>query len=110
MLYRLKYTDQGIPERFAGWTVTFFIKIRPLYQADVGLLEHEKLHVRQFWRTLGLYCALYPLWKKYRLGCEVEAYREQLRYNPLSIGHFATRLATCYGLNITTDEAIELLK
>lgn len=56
------------------------VRIRPAYRDDEGLLQHELIHVRQWWRTLGLHSLLYLCSKKYRLKAEVEAYREQIKW------------------------------
>lgn len=110
MLHKVIYTNNIIPDKFAGQTIGPFIFIRPEYKDDTGLLEHEKVHVRQFWRTLGLFGIPYLLSKKYRLKYELEAYKEQLKYyaqdkKPV----FAQHLATKYDLNITVEEALKLL-
>jgi hypothetical protein len=114
MLYSLKYTD-SIPDGFGGVAIAWFIRIRPKYKDDVGLLEHEKVHVAQFWRTFGFHGLLYTLFKSYRLKSEVEAYREQLCWPPAltdrahCIGHYSEFIAEKYGLNITAGEALKLL-
>ena len=104
------YTDALIPERFAGITYGPVICIRPSKKNDRGLLEHEKIHVKQFWRTLGLFGILYALSPKRRLKYEAEAYREQLKYAPGSEDLFATYLMTKYNATITKEEALALLK
>ncbi len=112
--YTLKITDD-MTERFGGQTTAWFIKIRPAYKDDIGLLEHEKTHVKQFWRTLGLHVFLYGHLDSYTLKCEVEAYREQLCWPPAtshivqSRQHYAEFLASKYGLDITKEEALKLL-
>lgn len=104
------YTDRLIPARFGGFTFGPLILIRPAYRGDRGLLEHERVHVAQFWRTLGTMGIGYLLSKRYRLRCEVEAYREQARWyvtdrRPL----FARFLVDKYDLGVTYDEALALL-
>ena len=110
MLHKVIYTNHLIPNTFAGQTIGPFILIRPSHKDDTGLLEHEKVHVRQFWRTLGLFGIGYLLSKKYRLKIEVEAYKEQLKYYPTDKkALFAYYLATKYNLDITQEEALKLL-
>ncbi len=112
--YTLKITDD-LPEGFAGTATAWFIKIRPAYKDDIGLLEHEKTHCRQFWRTLGFHVFLYGHLDSYTLKCEVEAYREQLCWPPAtshivqSRQRYAEFLASKYGLKITVEEALRLL-
>lgn len=104
------YTDRLIPARFSGCTLGPVILIRPDYRGDRGLLEHERVHAGQFWRTLGLMGIGYLLFKHYRLRCEVEAYREQaLWYRDDRRQLFARFLADKYNLGVTYDEALALL-
>ena len=103
------YTDRLIPQQFAGYTRGPVIFIRPEYKNDKGLLEHEKVHVRQFWRTLGLHGPIYKFSKSYRLKCELEAYSVQLRYSPNSADVFAKFITEKYDLDITQAEAKEAL-
>lgn len=90
------YTDK-IAEGFAGCANGPIIRIRPKYRADKGLLAHEIVHVKQFYRTFGMHGILYLLSEKYRFNAEVEAYREQTRYG-LSLVHAATFIVTKYRL------------
>jgi hypothetical protein len=104
------YINRFIPTRFAGITYCFVILIRPTYRDDVGLLEHEKTHVKQFWRSLGLLPLLYEISKSWRLKLEVEAYRAQAAcYADDRMSQFAKFLATKYNLDITEQQALELL-
>lgn len=76
---------------------------------DLGLLEHEKVHVKQFWKLLLLHPILYYFSKKYRLKSEVEAFKKQLEYWPGNKNLYAYFLSTNYGLDITLDKARSLL-
>jgi hypothetical protein len=110
MLHKVIYTHRFIPGIYAGRTIGPIILIRPSHKEDTGLLEHEKVHVRQFWSTLGLFGIPYLLSKKYRLKCELAAYKEQLKYYSTDKRSlFAHYLATKYNLNITQEEALKLL-
>ena len=114
MLYTLFISNEVIPEGSAGCTKAWFIYIRPAYKEDRPLLEHEKIHVRQFWRTLGFHALFYLLSKTYRLNAEVEAYRVQLSYcnewdKEINRQKFAERISTKYGLDITEEDAYKLL-
>lgn len=76
----LIYTDR-LPENSNGCANAFIIRIRPSHKDDRGLLEHELIHVKQFWcHGLLIHSVLYRYNKRYRLKCEVEAYRKQLEY------------------------------
>ncbi len=110
MLYKVIYINKLIPAKFAAKTIGPIILIRPSHKDDTGLLEHEKVHVRQFWSTLGLFGIPYLLSKKYRLKYELAAYKEQLKYYATDKRSlFAHYLATKYNLNITQEEALKLL-
>lgn len=109
MIYKVFYTNKLIPDRFVGAAFGPFIFIRPHKKDDIGLLEHEKVHVRQFWRTLGLFAIPYYFSSKARIKYEVEAYKEQLKYSPNSKMVFAQLLAKNYKANITVEQALALL-
>lgn len=105
------YTDRFVPTRFSAYTRGPFIFIRPAYRGDRGLLEHERVHVRQWLRSLGLHALLYLLWHDYRLRCEVEAYQVQAAHSAGDIAPvFARLIATKYRLKITEHEALRLLR
>jgi hypothetical protein len=102
--------------KFAGFTVGPLIFIRKAHRGDVGLLEHEKVHVRQFYRYWGVGMLAYFVSQRFRLAREVEAYREQLRHPPAAQHidaarvHFARFIATKYRLDVTAARAEELLR
>ncbi|QYY30295.1 DUF4157 domain-containing protein [Cupriavidus pinatubonensis] len=97
-----------IPARFDGYTVGPVVLVRP--GTSEALLAHELTHVRQFWRTGGLYGLLTWLSPRWRLRFELEAYRAQLAVTgPLPTLHFAAVLASNYDLSITQEEAYRLL-
>ncbi len=105
------FTDSFIPTRFAGYTIGPFNLIRPKYKNDIGLIEHEKTHSKQFWNTLGVAMLLYTFSKTYRYKYELEAYRVQLKYSPDAAAKFANMLANCYNLQISETKALaDLLK
>jgi len=104
------YTDKFIPDRFGGIIYGPIILIRPKYRDDIGLLEHEREHVRQWWRGWGVgYWLRYTFSHKWRLRYELEGYRVQLLYSPQHKSKFAYFLATNYRLTITWEEAFDLL-
>ena len=105
------YSARFVQPGFAATTRGPVIFVRPEYRNDRGLLEHERVHVRQWLRTLGMHSLLYALSKDYRLGAEVEAYREQARHYPDDRRPmFARAIAEKYGLDISPDAALKRLQ
>jgi len=92
------------------------VKMRPKYEGDEGLLEHEFEHEWQGWLTLGLHPLLYRYWRWYRCRSEVEAYQVQMKYpradgTYLTLDDAAWRLTNSgYDIELTLSEARELLK
>lgn len=76
----------------------------------MAVLEHELVHAKQFWRSLGLYALLYKLSKRHRLRYEVEAYHRQYLLAPLYIDFYSAWLAQCYGLDVTKGVARAMIK
>lgn len=116
MLHSLKYTNDGVPEGSAGVARGWMIRIRPQYKNDEGLLQHELCHVRQFWVRGPFFHSLRYLWSQaYRLRCEVEAYREQLRFPPAS-GRDEYRLlytdfiVNNYGLDVSRQDVARMME
>jgi hypothetical protein len=113
--YSLKYTDD-MKEGTGGYAKAWFIRLRPKYREDKGILEHEKCHVRQWFFTLGSHSLLYLLVKPYRLWAEVQAYREQLDWPPALLDRpkyldlYAGFISTRYKLDITKEEAKKRLE
>lgn len=99
------YTDRFIKPWAAGCAWGPIVLIRPKYRDDVGLLEHEQVHVRQFWRTFGLHGLLYWLLPKYRLAAEAEAYAKQYARRPDKLALYASFIVKRYGLKVTQGEA-----
>lgn len=106
------YQDRFVPEGAAGCARGFLIFIRPKYKDDKGLLEHEKLHVHQFWTGgLIIHSMRYKFSKKYRFASEVAAYAEQAKwYADDRRPKFARFIAESYGLDVTEYEALEALR
>ncbi|MDR3384210.1 hypothetical protein [Cupriavidus basilensis] len=97
-----------IPRGFDGFAPGPLILVRP--GVSQALIEHEKVHVRQFWRSGGLMGVLYLASPRWRLRFELEAYREQLRHcEPGAAHHFARMLARHYRLDISQEQAYRLL-
>lgn len=105
------YTDRFVPDGFAGCARGPLIFIRPDYRDDKGLLEHEKVHRRQWLGTLSLHSLLYLFVPDYKFRAEVEAYREQLKHYPDDRSKlFAGFIANDYGLDVTEQEALDALR
>lgn len=85
-----------------------FVSIYEL-QEEEGVLQHELVHVRQWYRTFGMHPILYHIFRKYRQNSEVEAFRKQLRYTPHKIDIYVGLLTCEYDLYITDTKARELL-
>ncbi|MBZ9612133.1 hypothetical protein [Rheinheimera maricola] len=100
------------------------------YKGDKGLRAHEVEHIKQYCvlfvivGTLGLLLTnaavalpaammshdlAYTAIGKYRLWCEVKAYKKQIQYG-FSIDKAAAILSKHYRLNLTVDEAKKLLQ
>jgi hypothetical protein len=81
------------------------------YRNDAGLHAHELVHVRQWFFSLGLLPILYYFVPKFKLWCEVQAYKVQLEYYADDRSwQFAGFIANKYGLDVTQFEAHRLLK
>lgn len=129
--YFIKYTD-NLAREFGGTTKGPFIRIRPKYINDTGLIEHEKTHVRQWYAvmiiglllcmllTLAVTPSLWPLFgvapflhqllykivRPYRGWCEIRAYRQQIAVGGYASNDFAlTALIEKYDLGLTANEA-----
>lgn len=136
MKYYLIKLSESLPNGFGGTAQGPLIKLLPKYQHDVGLIEHEKTHVRQWYAVLGiglLLCtllmllvspSLWPLYglapflhqllyrfvRPYRRWSEVQAYRKQIATGGYVSNDFAvTALIEKYALSLTADEAKALL-
>jgi hypothetical protein len=102
------YTNSGM-RVFAGKCFGFFIKIRPEYKNDEGLVQHELIHAKQFYCTAGLLGILRIL-KPIKYWTEIQAYRKQLEYSSDIVKdaiHFSKFLSTRYGLNISAERALK---
>lgn len=108
--YLLFYTDL-MPDRFSGYTLGFVIFLRPSVRGNIEMLEHEKVHVSQFWRSLGTFGILYQFSKTFRLKYELEAYKKQLEFcenKEAAKKIFAVYLSKNYNLDITYEDALKL--
>ena len=108
MIFKVFYTNRFLKPWAGGGAYGPLIFIRPKYVNDIGLLEHEKTHCKQWWRTFGIHMFLYFFNSKYRLKSEVEAYRVQLTYGG-SAHRFAEFISTRYDLDVSIEDAEKYL-
>lgn len=133
--YLIKFSEK-LPNGFGGTAQGPLIKLLSKYQDDVGLIEHEKTHVRQWyavlvvglllgtllilfvstslWPLCGLapflHQLLYKFVRPYRRWCEVQAYRKQIETGGYANNDFAVNtLANKYDLGLSVDDARALL-
>lgn len=91
-MVNIKYTDEGLKQwqgaicktpifppilNLFGFG-TCEIIIRTKYIDDQGILKHELKHAEQF-KNNWFHALRYKFNKDYRLDCELEAYREQIK-------------------------------
>lgn len=103
-------TNKFIPKRFSAYTIGPIILIRPEWAADKILLQHERCHVQQFWRYLGLNGLLYKFSKRWRLKFELEAHRVEYRLDPSRLDRLANNLASNYGLSLMISDARQMIE
>jgi hypothetical protein len=134
MIY-LRILTERVAANYGAQTFGPLILMRPKYKDDRGLLEHELVHVRDwYWSLLpGLIVSAVMLYlglpyfyapaiaglfllgglyyvPSIRLAEEVRAYREQIKYYPDDRRLlFAGFIANKYGLNIMAEQALKLL-
>lgn len=128
-----------LPNNFGGISYGPFIGIIKKYENDEGLMQHELTHASQFWKVGILFssfvlfilsCLHFPvdylwysllgfflhgfaylLFDKYKLFCEVKAYKEQLKYYDTDkTDLFVEFISTKYGLSVDKEEIKKLLK
>jgi len=79
-----------------------------------GVLEHELVHIRQNYRTLGFATLLYKFSQYFRLKYEVEAFKKQIeidKVNDLRIIAIAGTIADDYKIDyVTKDDIFASLK
>jgi len=73
---------EDIPDALLSYSKGMLVYIRPADRHDIPSLKHEFVHIKQFWSTLGLMPILYLNSDRFRLLFELEAFREQLKYEP----------------------------
>ena len=102
-------TNRFIPKRFDAYTIGPVILIRPTRADDAALIAHERVHLQQFYRWLGLNGLLYLFSKKWRLEFELEAHRVEYSLAPNRLDVLAANLAHNYNVGITFTQAREAI-
>lgn len=111
MKYPLTFYTDSLPENVGGRANGPIIRIATKYKDDAGIYQHELLHVKQWFCLLILHNLLYLFVPEYKLWAEVQAYKKQLKYYPDDRSKlFAEFIATRYGLDITKENALKLLR
>jgi hypothetical protein len=111
MKYPLVFYVDSLPNGFGGMAYGPVIRILERLRGDEGIRQHELVHVWQWFFSLGLLPILYYFIPKFKLWCEVQAYKVQLQYYADDRSwQFAGFIATKYGLDITQFEVHRLLK
>ena len=127
MKYPIWYTERGMTGGIIGWQRWFIIAIKPSHKSDVGLVQHELTHVKQ-WAAVTLatgivlwliymplilcapsiHAALYRFVRRYRGWCEARAFARQTKFYPDDRSvKFAGFLSRNYDLDITFAAALE---
>jgi hypothetical protein len=134
-----QYTDD-IDQKFGGYAIGPFVRIRPKYKDDIGLHIHEYEHVNQFWfatilsailigiglyvfhvpydyysilaASFGVHGNLYRFYQPYKVYCEVVAYSKQLKvYGNKVVPEWVIQAVTAkYNLSITRQEVIDKIQ
>jgi len=109
MLYKIIRVNRLyiLPEKCKGVAIGCFVFIKK--DSDNALLQHELVHVRQFWRN-PLMPLLYLLSKRKRYQYEIEAYRESIRCGRKPI-ECAYSIVNNYRLNVLAGDTLaDLIK
>lgn len=95
-------TDRFIPPEFSARAIAFVILVRPSCRDNAALIAHELVHVKQWWRAPVISDILYMCSSHYRYKYELEAYREQLKLDPLQTMFFTAKLYANYSIKNKT--------
>jgi hypothetical protein len=102
----------NLPKLFNAWALTIapFIFVIPGHANDQALIAHEKVHFNEQLRWLILpWWIAYLLNSSFRLRAEVRGYKVQINQGGCSVQQAALWLSTNYRLNITQQQAEQLL-
>ena len=99
--------------RLAGRSFGVFIAIKEEHKNNEAILQHELVHCRQFYRTLGFHGIMYHLSESYRLKAEIEAYKITITHkgytNRLQSKWIVDTLKQNYKLDVSRQKIEELL-
>lgn len=111
VLPSLVFYTNNIKSGFGGMTFGPIVKIREKYKnTDIGLLQHELTHVKQWYRTFLTHGFWYKFSESYRLKSEVEAYKVQASYYDYdAIPWMVDAIYNKYNIKGTTKQQIEKL-
>jgi len=110
MRYPLTFYVDSLPPDVGGCANGPVIRILEKYKDDEGIYQHELVHVKQWFMTFGLHSLLYMWLDWYKLGSEIEAYREQAKHYPDDRRKkFAGYIAKYYGLSVTAAQVEQQL-
>jgi len=109
----LIFYEDTLEDAYSSWaakTNGMFIRIRKDYEGDEAIIRHEMVHVKQFYRTFSIHAWLYLGNSTYRYKAELEAFREQLKWEPKSkleqrVNDYANLLANVYGVGVDFNQA-----
>lgn len=99
------YSD-NLPVGIIGHTWSCYTKIRTTFKDNKAVHAHERVHVWQFWLTLGLHSVFKKLSRKYSVWAEVVAYRASWN-NGRSLNSAAKALSL--SVDVSFEEARSLL-
>jgi hypothetical protein len=101
------FYTKALTMSYSAFCWCLFIVIRPEKRGKCNLLEHELVHCKQFYRSIGVYPLMYLISRRYRYKSEIEAYKEQIRLGGVTIEEAANWIIRNYGI---TGLSIERVK
>lgn len=117
--YTLHYSDE-LPTGVGGrcyyplfpFSGTCKVVIRPKYEGDKGLIEHELIHVKQYSENI-LHALRVKFDKSYRYHCEIEAYSKQAEVYGYHLKEqfrwMAKAICENYDLNVEEESVMDKL-
>jgi hypothetical protein len=110
----LMFSTDSMPDWMGGVNYGPICKIRPKYfeKNDIGIQEHEKMHAKQWYRSLFTMGIFYLLSDTSRFNYETEAYRVQLKCYGMTTppDWMVESIMTKYKLNVTKEQVLAALK
>ena len=106
------YTDLFLGKWRQGRSLGPIVIIHPESKKDRTLLDHELVHSKQWWCSLGLQSILYTFSKKHRLKYEIEAYKtkyDRISNKRWAICNITDLLHRHYKLDMTKDQILKEL-